>query len=118
WQIATLRQRIDDWNARLGRDQRKQIALLRERLESREAALNAANPQAILARGYAIVSQNGQRIKSAGEAHPGDGHTIQLHDGEIKARIEYNATHELYSRPIFGSGSCRSRTDYCAVAAG
>jgi len=101
WQIATLRQRIDDWNARLSRDQRKQIALLRERLESRSDALHAANPQAILARGYAIVSSGGQRIKSAGEVHAGDGLTIQLHDGEIKARVEDNETHERYKRTLF-----------------
>ncbi len=101
WRIATLRQRIDDWSARLSRDQRKHIGLLRERLETRSDALNAANPQAILARGYAIVSQNGQRIKSAGEAQPGDGIIIQLHDGEIKARVEDNETHERYKRTLF-----------------
>lgn len=101
WRIATLRQRIDDWNMRLGHDQRKHISLLRERLKSREAALNAANPQAILARGYAIVSSSGQRIKSAGETRPGDGITIQLHDGEIKARVEDNETHERYKRTLF-----------------
>lgn len=101
WRIATLRQRIDDWNMRLGGDQRKHISLLHERLKSREAALNAANPQAILARGYAIVSSGGQRIKSTGEVHPGDGITIQLHDGEIKARVEDNETHERYKRTLF-----------------
>lgn len=103
WRIATLRQRIDDWSARLGRDQRKHIALLRERLETRSSTLNAANPQAILARGYAVVSRsdNHQRIKSAAEAQPGDGITIQLHDGEIKARVEDNETHERYKRTLF-----------------
>lgn len=103
WRISTLRQRIDDWNTRLEREQKKRIALLRERLAGRTAALNAANPRAILARGYAIIlhSDDGRRVRATGEASPGDGLTIQLHDGELAARVEDKDTHGRYKRTLF-----------------
>lgn len=102
-QIATLRQRIDDWNLRMERAQKGRIDGWRERLDSRLAALKAANPQAILQRGYAIVtrSDSGDRVKSADSATPGDGITIQLHDGDLVARVEDKETHEQYRRTLF-----------------
>lgn len=102
-QIATLRQRIDDWNLRLERAQKAHLGGWRERLSSRTAALNAANPQAILERGYAIItrSDTGERVKTAAGAQPGEGITIQLHDGDLKARIEDRETHEQYRRTLF-----------------
>ena len=87
-QISTLRQRIDDWNARIEREQRGHIRTLRERLTSRTAALHAASPQAILARGYAIVSRDGQRITSVSQASSGDHISVQLQDGSLTARVE------------------------------
>jgi exodeoxyribonuclease VII large subunit len=100
-QVATLRQRLDDWTERLERAQKQRFANLRERLNTRTAALNAANPEAILARGYAIVthSDSGKRVTM--DAQAGDGITIQLHDGELKARIEDKEHHEQYRRTLF-----------------
>lgn len=91
-QIASLRQRVDDLNARLLRHQQQDIARRRERIASRAAALHAASPQAILERGYAIVthSASGQRVKSAGDAQPGERLTVRLHDGQLQTRIEGN----------------------------
>jgi exodeoxyribonuclease VII large subunit len=63
------------------------VERLRERLESRAAALHAANPQAILARGYAIVTQaDGQRVNSIHDVGAGEDIHIQLHDGQFNAR--------------------------------
>lgn len=102
-QIRGARQRIDDWSARLMAHQRARFALLRERLDARRAALESVNPQAILQRGYAIVtfSESGERVISALEARPGTGISIQLHDGDIKARVEDKETHERYRRTLF-----------------
>jgi exodeoxyribonuclease VII large subunit len=102
-QLATLRQRLDDWNERLERQQRQRLATWRERLISRVAALNAADPRALLARGYALVSfsHNGERLQSAQDAQPGDGLTIQLADGDVKARVEDKESHEHYRRTLF-----------------
>lgn len=101
--IENSRQRIDDWNTRLAQAQRGQIKFLRERLKSRTAALHAANPEAILSRGYAIVTESatGKRIISELDAAPGTGISIQLKDGELKARVEDRETHERYKRTLF-----------------
>ncbi|MDX2140624.1 MAG: exodeoxyribonuclease VII large subunit [Chloroflexota bacterium] len=102
-QIRNARQRIDDWTARMDRAQQARLHLLRERLGARAEALERANPKAILKRGYALVtlSENGERVISAREAKPGTGITIQLHDGELKARVEDKDTHERYRRTLF-----------------
>ena len=86
-QIGRYRQRIDDWQARMTSMQRGRLALLRERVASQERALNAASPQAILERGYALVSERatGKRIKSAQNAN-GDIE-IQFYDGTVEAKV-------------------------------
>jgi exodeoxyribonuclease VII large subunit len=101
--IRNLRQRVDDWNTRLINRQAGRITLWRERLTAREAALNAANPRSILARGYAVVyrSEDGTRVNTAEGVKPGEGITIQLHDGELKARVEDKNAHERYKRTLF-----------------
>lgn len=101
--VRSLRQRIDDWNARLVARQRAHLGLLRERLSSREAALRAASPQSILARGYAIVttSDDGQRLAGSAGVKPGTGITVQFHDGDLKARVEDRHSHEHYKRTLF-----------------
>jgi exodeoxyribonuclease VII large subunit len=100
--IRNLRQRVDDWNTRLINRQQTRLGLLRERLASKTAALNAANPRSILARGYAIVyrSEDGERLSSA-DVKPGVGITVQFQDGELKARVEDKDTHERYTRTLF-----------------
>jgi exodeoxyribonuclease VII large subunit len=103
--LRVYRQRLDDWTTRMDASARGRLALLRERLAGRRSALNAANPQAILARGYAIVTrtEDGTRVTSAeqGAPKPGVGITIQLHDGELVARVEDKETHGRYKRTLF-----------------
>lgn len=101
--ITALRQRIDDWNLRLERGEKARLHTLRERLASRTASLQAASPQAILARGYAIVTHtpSGRRLKSVADAQPGDGLIVQLQDGELAARVEEKDKHEQYRRTLF-----------------
>jgi exodeoxyribonuclease VII large subunit len=101
--INQSRQRIDDLNLRIIQSEKGQIRLLQERLQARTAALNAANPRAILARGYAIImrSEDGKRVVSEYDASPGTGITVQLKDGELKARVEAKETHERYQRTLF-----------------
>jgi exodeoxyribonuclease VII large subunit len=101
--VTLLRQRVDDRAARLERQQRQQIALLRERLAARRAALEAASPQAILARGYAIVTHtSGARVSGVADAKPGDSLSIRLHDGTLSARvISEEELHEPHQRSLF-----------------
>lgn len=101
--INQSRQRIDDLNMRIIQSERARIRLFKERVQGRTDALNAANPRAILARGYAIVvrSEDGKRVISEHDANPGTGITIQLKDGELMARVEEKETHEHYQRTLF-----------------
>ena len=88
--VRTYRQRIDDWGLRLTSSQRGRLRLLRERVEARERALVAASPQAILERGYAMVSDaaTGKRITSA--AQVGERINVQFRDGSIGAKVEHD----------------------------
>jgi exodeoxyribonuclease VII large subunit len=101
--IRNQRQRIDDLSVRMAQQQKSTIILRRERLQAKRAALEAASPQAILSRGYAIVSRSddGRRIVSELDATPGTGITVQLRDGEIKARVEDKDAHGRYKRTLF-----------------
>jgi exodeoxyribonuclease VII large subunit len=86
--VRNYRQRIDDWQARMTSTQRGRLKLLRERIEASERALIAASPQAILARGYALVSDaaTGKRIASVREVR--ETIRVQFHDGTITAKAE------------------------------
>lgn len=85
--IRNFRQRLDDWSIRSEGTQRGRLALLRTRVEAREQALVAANPQAILERGYALITDaaTGARIKSADAAR--GRIAVQFHDGAVEAEI-------------------------------
>jgi exodeoxyribonuclease VII large subunit len=89
--VRSVRQRIDDWGIRMATAQRGRLALLRERVDSRQQALTAANPEAILQRGYALVIDpvTGKRIKAAGEVREASGRIqVRFHDGTIDAKVE------------------------------
>lgn len=101
--IRDSRQRLDDLETYLSTRQKYTLTLLRERLNARIAALRNASPEAILARGYAIVtrSDTGQTVTSENDAAPGTPVTLRLKDGELKARIEDKDSHERYKRTLF-----------------
>ncbi len=101
--IQDTYQRLDEFTQRMEAAQKRHFALIRERLKARTSALNAASPQAILARGYAIVtrSDTGSVITTEKEAPPGTGVTLRLKDGELKARIEDKDSHARYKRTLF-----------------
>ncbi len=88
--VRNTRQRLDDWQARLITTEQRRIALLRERVTARDRALVAASPQAILARGYALVTdaQTGKRIVSAQQ--PVDDIRVQFHDGTVTAKVNHD----------------------------
>jgi exodeoxyribonuclease VII large subunit len=86
--VRASRQRIDDWSARLTSAQRGRLNLLRERVGAQERALLAASPQAILERGYALVTDpaTGRRITSA--SHARGRISVQFRDGTIGAKVD------------------------------
>jgi len=102
-QIRTRRQRIDDLMGRIAAGQRAQITLRRERLSARRSALIAANPEALLERGYAIVTRgkDGRRVTSRDAVAVGEPIRIKVRDGEIPARVEDSEANRYTQRTLF-----------------
>jgi exodeoxyribonuclease VII large subunit len=87
---------------RIDNQQIRHVSLLRERLAGQIKALNTANPDALLQRGYAIVTRtdDGITLTDAATAPPGTRLTIRLKSGELKARTEDNQSHDQYKRTL------------------
>ncbi len=101
--IRNLQQRLDTLDIRAEKAVTNRLTLYKERLIAKHANLTSLNPDAILARGYAIVlkSADKSRVTSELDAKAGDGITIRLKDGEIVARVEDKETHGRYKRTLF-----------------
>ena len=101
--IQEMRQRVDDLSERIDSENRRKIALLQERLSSRSKALDNANPDNLLKRGYAMITRtdDGTSVSKTDDAPVGSGITIKLQDGELAARIEDKDTHGQYKRTLF-----------------
>lgn len=86
--IRTLRQRVDDLTERASSAEASHLRLQRERLTGQVKALEAANPAAILKRGYAIVRRaaDEQPVTRAAQVQAGTELHIQFQDGEVKVQ--------------------------------
>lgn len=102
-QLVTVRSRLLDMVEQRLRDEQGQLgqqrALLRQHMRHHlevcgqllvrsQQLLRALDPNAALARGYAVVRSSGKIIKSVKQLHAGDKLTIQLTDGQIDATVE------------------------------
>jgi exodeoxyribonuclease VII large subunit len=87
-EIARYRQRIDDAAARSSAAQQRRIALLRERLKARSAALYAASPDALLARGYVMLTDEATGARITRAASPAQRVRILFHDGARGATLD------------------------------
>lgn len=87
--VATAQTKISDLQTRLHRATKQHINRLQERLTAKTNALESANPNAILKRGYAIVTDtDGNIIRSADQVSTDDALNIQLHDTSINVRVD------------------------------
>ncbi|MFN8458509.1 MAG: exodeoxyribonuclease VII large subunit [Anaerolineae bacterium] len=66
---------------------RHHLALQQERVNTLTARLETLNPQATLARGYAIVQKGQTVITHTGQASPGDEVVVQVSDGQFGATV-------------------------------
>lgn len=101
--IQELQQRVDERVERMAAQQKQYLNLLKERLASRIKSLETANPDALLERGFAIVTRSvdGKTITDEKDAPPGTGISIRLKEGELKARVEDKDSHGRYKRTLF-----------------
>ena len=89
-QITNFQQRTDELSLRLERGMENRLTNIRQRLITKQAALQASNPNAILARGYAIIRRagDGKQISDSIEADSGTLLNIQLHRGSLRATVK------------------------------
>lgn len=88
-QLDSERQHIDVLAQRLARATRRQIDSLRARVGIAGASVAAANPLAILERGYAIVRlEDGSVVRGVEQARPGAAISVQVRDGQFGAVVD------------------------------
>ncbi len=82
-------ERLHLLRARLNSAIRQQILQAQARWSHQQARLEALNPRAVLARGYALVRRpDGHLVTRADQVHPGEHLTVQWADGEVPVRVE------------------------------
>jgi exodeoxyribonuclease VII large subunit len=88
--IESRRQRVDDLSRSAQANLIHQLALGRERLNGLTLRLSTLNPDATLARGYAIVyhSGHGLVVSRIAQVSTGDQLSIQVSDGVFETTVQ------------------------------
>ncbi|MCB0204080.1 MAG: exodeoxyribonuclease VII large subunit [Anaerolineae bacterium] len=88
-QVATYRQQVDDVNRAMARTVAHMLAVQRAEVDGLRARLASLDPNAVLARGYAILheSASGAVISSVSQATPGALIQARVSDGEFTATV-------------------------------
>ena len=84
------RQRIDTLINRAGQSLQHCLSLRRAEVNALAARLATLNPEATLARGYAIVRKGRAVVSRTGQVRPGDDLLIQVSDGEFGAMVSHD----------------------------
>jgi len=92
--VQNALQRLDELHARLERLGQSQLEARNLRLANAISRLNALSPQAVLKRGYAIITDlhSGALISRSAQAQPGQGLLLRVQDGVIPAKVTLNPT--------------------------
>lgn len=86
--IGDARHALDAYSKELNRGVQEVITISRQKLDLRAQILAAFNPQAALQRGYAVVRQGGQVVRTGKKLRTGDELTIQLQDAQIISDVK------------------------------
>ncbi len=87
--ISADRRDVSERQLRLARAAESSLERLRDRLASASRALNAASPDQILARGYALVSdEDGALIREAAQVSKNQRLNVQLSRDRIQVRVD------------------------------
>lgn len=86
-QVANARQRVDDLAHRSLATLRGGLALRRAAVKGLIQTLRAVGPEAVLARGFAVVQQvsSGKIVRSKRQVRIGDRLSVRVHDGAFPA---------------------------------
>jgi exodeoxyribonuclease VII large subunit len=82
--ILDGRQRLDELTSRFARDMAVYLSTTRDQVGSFQARLASLNPEAILKRGYAMVTaEDGSTIYQVGQTSSGQQLQVRVSDGEF-----------------------------------
>lgn len=88
-QLANARQQVDDLQRRALSALEHELSLRRSGLRGLRGTLRAVGPPAVLARGYAVVSdESGEVVRSVVQVEPGQTVDVRLSDGRLGASVE------------------------------
>ena len=88
-EINNGRQRLDEISSRLERALRGYLKGSRDLCSSFQARLSALNPEAILKRGYAVVTaEDGSMVYQVGRVSSGEHLQVRVSDGEFEVIVE------------------------------
>jgi exodeoxyribonuclease VII large subunit len=85
--LNNYRQQLDTLVNRAGRTLQHYLSLQQERVKTLSARLETLNPQATLARGYAIVQKGQLVVTQTGQVSQGDEIVVKVRDGEFGAVV-------------------------------
>lgn len=87
--VLAAQERQVDLRGRIERAASSRLARLHERLAAQLNALESANPDQILARGYALVSdESGEIVRSAAQVYDEQRLQVRFHKDQISVRVE------------------------------
>jgi exodeoxyribonuclease VII large subunit len=88
--IDQRRQRVDDLSHVAQTTIIHRLSLRHERFNGLSSRLSALNPEATLARGYAVVrrTDDGRLVSRVGQVAPGDRLSVQVSDGEFDSVVQ------------------------------
>ncbi len=87
--IRSDRQRLDELSHRAATTARHALQIQRARLQSAAQRLNDLNPQTVLERGYALVSDAEKEIiRSVEQVEAGDALHVRVSDGEFGVEVQ------------------------------
>jgi exodeoxyribonuclease VII large subunit len=88
-QISNGRQRLDELNGRIDRGMGSIIKTSRDLCLAYQARMSALNPEAILKRGYSIMTaEDGTTVYQVSQTSTGEKLTVRVSDGEFEVIVE------------------------------
>lgn len=92
-QIRRDLQRLDELADRVQRSLLHTLQISNTRLAGLELRLKALNPQAVLERGYAIVTQtSGEVVRSTNQVQPKDDLQVMVRDGKFEVQVKESSS--------------------------
>lgn len=85
--ISKARQTVDKHKYSLSLSLNSKYSAYYLRFQKNIELLRSLDPQAVLARGYAVVRQDGVSITNSGNLNIGQNIVIQLHKGAVRAKV-------------------------------